>query len=156
MTRDELLNAIHASRREWDALLEAVSDEAMLSPAEAGGWSVKDVVAHIAWHEREMAGLLRDMTLAGSDLWLLPLHERNAIIHEQSKNRSLEDVRAEAATVYAELLSLLGGLSDEDLNDPSHFKDMPPDWLPWKLIAENTYEHYNDHMDALRHLTARR
>jgi hypothetical protein len=32
------------------------------------------------------------------------------------------------------------------LHDPGRFTDMPPDWLPWDLLAQNTYEHYQDHL----------
>jgi hypothetical protein len=27
---------------------------------------------------------------------------------------------------------------------------MPPDWQPWTIIAQNTYEHYQDHIDDLK------
>ncbi len=46
-------------------------------------------------------------------------------------------------------------LSDEDLIDPSSFPNMPPDWQPWMIIAQNTYEHYRDHiLDVERWLAA--
>jgi len=62
--------------------------------------SVKDILAHIAWFEREMIGLLHQRTLAGSDLWNLPSDERNAVIFQLNRRRSLQDIRQEAEAVF--------------------------------------------------------
>jgi len=42
------------------------------------------------------------------------------------------------------------GLAEADLTDAGRFADMPGDWVPWQLLAENTYTHYRDHMPAIR------
>jgi len=36
--------------------------------------------------------------------------------------------------------------SDENMTDPTGFPNMPPDWQPWLVIAQNTYQHYQDHI----------
>jgi hypothetical protein len=41
----------------------------MLVPMGAGKWTVKDVIAHITWHERQMIGLLEGRALVGSPWW---------------------------------------------------------------------------------------
>jgi len=41
-------------------------------------------------------------------------------------------------------LGLLEGLKDAELHDPARFNDMPTDWVPWRIIAGNTYLHYLD------------
>jgi hypothetical protein len=28
---------------------------------------------------------------------------------------------------------------------------MPPDWHPWTIIADNTYEHYQHHIADVEH-----
>lgn len=109
------------------------------------GWSVKDIIAHVVWHEREVVGVLTAKALVGSDLWDLPLAKRNAAIFEQTRDRPLNEVLAEARVIYAQFLEGLQTLTDEDLNDSGRFADMPTEWQPWKLIAENSYEHYHDH-----------
>ena len=40
---------------------------------------------------------------------------------------------------------LLASLKDEDLNSAASFTAMPDDWVPWIILAQNTYEHYRDH-----------
>jgi hypothetical protein len=150
MTRAEFLDLLRTARAEWDALLAAVPEGRMTVPGVEGQWSVKDVIAHITWHEREMLGVLQARALVGSDLWDLPLHQRNATIYAQNRDRPLAEVLAESRTVYPQLLAAVGELADADLTDAGRFADMPGDWVPWQLLAENTYTHYRDHMPAIR------
>jgi uncharacterized damage-inducible protein DinB len=125
--------------------------EAELSaPGATGTWSVKDVIAHITWFEREMVGVIQARALVGSELWNLPPDARNAAIFVQNRDRSLADVLAEAERVYAELLAAIETLTDEELADPARFAGMPTDWQPWRVIAGNSFEHYRDHALALQ------
>jgi hypothetical protein len=59
-------------------------------------------------------------------------------------------VIAGAHQVYALLLQALEGLDEGDLNDPSRFRDMPLDWIPYQLLADNTYDHYDHHAADIR------
>ncbi len=147
-----LLDKVRSGRSRLEALLATFTGEHMAQPGAEGEWSIKDHLAHITWHEREVVNMLRARSLeegVGSDLWGLPLHERNRAIYDSNRDRSIEDVQAESQEVYAELSQLLEGLSEEDLTDPGRYKDMPGDWKPWRLIAENTYEHYYDHAEDI-------
>jgi uncharacterized protein (TIGR03083 family) len=152
MDRSTLLNNVRSGRERLDGLLATLTDEQMERPGGESDWSVKDVIAHITWHEREIVNMLRARSMeegVSSHLWGLPTHERNRAIYEGNRDRSLQDVLAESRQVRAELDELLAGLSEEDLTDPGRYKDMPAEWQPWKIIAENTYEHYHDHAGAM-------
>ena len=146
----DFLKTLHQAWVEWESLLDRVGKPEMSHSGVAGEWSVKDIICHITWFEREMVGLLQARALIGSDLWNLSQGQRNRIIFEQNQDRSLEDVLAEARLVHQELSLTLQSLSDEDLNDPSRFDNMPADWSPGKLIAENTFEHYQAHAPAIQ------
>jgi hypothetical protein len=150
MDKAELLNLVLTERANWEAALSEVGEDRMAEPGVDGDWSVKDIVAHITWSEREMVGVLQARALVGSDLWDLSNDERNAIVYQQNRGRALADVLAEAQDVYRQLMAALESLSDEDLNDPSRFADMPADWEPWRVIAGNTYLHYTDHAESIR------
>lgn len=145
ISKDKFIAEIDQTYAEWQARLAKITPEAMTQPVQPGGWSVKDVIAHITWHEREMIGVLRQRALRGSELWLRPTDERNAVIYEQNKDRSLSEILSEAARVHTELMPALATLSDDELNDPAHFAEMPAEWLPWDLIAGNTSRHYREH-----------
>lgn len=122
----------------------------MTEPGLAGEWSLKDIIAHVTWGEREMVGVLEARALVGSDLWNVSTDERNAAVYEQNRDRPLGDVLAEAQEIHAQLFTALEMLTDEDLNDPQRFQDMPADWIPWKLIAGNSYGHYDEHSPSIR------
>lgn len=156
MDKDSLLSNIMAERAEWDELIDRVGPERMEIPDVTGSWSVKDVIAHIMWFEREMIGVARAHALIGSSLWNLPQAERNEAVYEEFREMPLEQVLDEARQTYAQLLVALRDLDEADLNDTSRFRDMPAEWLPWQVIAGNTYEHYRAHVPDVRAWLARR
>ena len=145
----EFLEKIKTERTAWELQLARVPPEQMSAPGVAGKWSVKDLVAHITWSEWEMVGLLEARTLVGSDFWSLTNDERNEIVYQQNADRPLDEVLSDSKAVYARLLELVTGMSDMELNDPGQFAGMPADWLPWRVIAGNTYIHYREHAKNL-------
>ena len=150
MKKSKFTELIRSTRLEFDSLLEKFTPAQMTRAGAAGDWLIKVILAHITWHEREMIGMLEAQALRGSELWNLPLDQRNAIIHAGNKDRPLEEVRAEARQVFLSLVEKLEALSEEALNDAGHFAEMPADWQPWSVIASNTYEHYQEHLVQLQ------
>jgi hypothetical protein len=106
-----LLEEVQSAHDEWEGVLAEVGVAHMTEPGVAGEWSVKDVIAHVTWSEREMVGVLRAHALVGSELWNLSEDERNAAVFAQNRERPLDDVLHDAQGVYAQLLEELGGMS---------------------------------------------
>ena len=150
MKKADFISNVYAARQEFNSIVDGLTVDQMLQPGVCGEWSVKDLVAHIAWYEREMISVLETHALTGSDLWDLTLEQRNAAIYAVNKDRLLRDVLTEARLVSVDLVRLLPTLSEADLNDASGFPGMPFDWQPWQVIASNTYEHYADHLGEIR------
>lgn len=156
MDKATFLEALHKGRKEWETLLTEVGEQRMLEPGATGEWSVKDVIAHIMWGEREMVGVCEAHALVGSELWQLTDDERNPIMVSWYRETPLQEVLTEEHQVYARLLAALQTLSDEDFNDPRRFREMPLEWQPWQVIAGCSFEHYRDHMPAIRAWLAER
>ena len=155
MNRKDFLERLAAGRREWEAALERIPEARMTEPALAGGWSAKDVVAHVCWSERETAGVLRQRALVGSDLWALEQDARNAIVQAQNRDRPLAEVLADEREAWAALRPGLEALTDEELTDRSTFDRMdrvPADVLPWRIFAGSTFLHWEEHARDLRGL----
>jgi hypothetical protein len=93
---------------------------------------------------------LRSHTVASSDFWNLSEDEGNEITYQRNKDRPLHDIVNEERQAYTALLEVVQQLRDEDLGDPACFKNMPAEWRPWQLIADNSFKHYEDHMPSLR------
>lgn len=143
--KPEFVTRTRHARQQWDRTITGIPRQEMTAPGFCGSWSVKDVIAHITWYEREMINVLQTRTFAGSSLWELPVDERNAAIFRENKDRNLVAVLEDANATFDVLMTLLDSLTDAELSDPASFPGMPLDWQPWQVIASNTYEHYEDH-----------
>ena len=154
MNKEEVISRVRTERSRWNDVMAQIDDDLMLKPGVEGEWSAKDILAHVIWYEREMVGMLRSRALVGSDLWTLTLDERNAGVHEETKNMTLDEVRAESARVFPELLKQLELLPSEAYSDSAPFEHMPAEWEPWFVIAGNTFRHYSDHTESLQGLLA--
>ena len=150
MDKATFINTLKQTRAEWEALLAELDEEQMLQPGAAGKWSVKDVIAHVTWGEREIVPVIHTHVLAGSDLWDLSDDERNEIVYQQNRDRPLNEIVREEQQAYADLLEAVQTLTDEDLNDPHRFKQMPQEWAPWQIFVGNSFKHYQDHMPSIR------
>lgn len=152
MDKKSFLNQMHRQRAAWDTMLARLSPGQMDTPGVNGRWSVKDIIAHIAWYEQEMVTLLTTRTLAGSPWWNLPPAARNARIYDQNRERPLPDVLAESQSVYQALLDAVNALDENALHDAGAFANMPSDWTPWQIVADSSYDHYEAHLPDLRAL----
>lgn len=146
MSTDLFQGLLDDGRTAWNALLSRVPPERWTDPGAAGQWSLKDLVAHIAWGEEEMVQLLRthDFTM-GSALWLLEANERNRMVYVQRRRWPLDLVIGYEAETYANLRSLVVTLDNVELNDAARFTGLPRQWRPWQFIASNTFGHYDAH-----------
>lgn len=152
MKKAEFINRVKTGRGEWIELLSMVDAELMLEPGQEGEWSAKDILAHVMWYEREMLGMLKTRALVGSDLWELPLNERNAAVHDELKEMTLDEVRQEADCVFTALIEQLYLLPEEAYGDSGCFEHMPAEWMPWDVMAGSTFRHYAEHTESIRRL----
>ena len=150
MDKTQFVSDFKAGRAVWNALLDRLDLTQAEFPAAEGALSVKDLIAHVTWYEREMVGLLTSHTLAGSELWSLSTNARNAVIFEQNRARPAADVLSEARSIGQQLTAAIDNLSEEEVCHADHFANMPHDWLPWQVIAGNTYDHYPAHIASIR------
>ena len=124
----------------------------MLEPGQEGEWSAKDILAHVMWYEREMLGMLKARALVGSDLWELPLDERNAAVHDELKKMTLDEVREEADRVFTALTRTAGTAARRGLQRLGMFRTHAAEWTPWDVMAGNTFRHYAEHTESIRRL----
>jgi hypothetical protein len=154
MSKTDLLGLIQRDRAQWETLLSSIPEAWMTEPGVEGEWSVKDIIAHIAWGEQENLGVVHARAVVGSELWQLPEDERNAVVFEQNRGRDLRDVLAESRRIFCLYREAVATLSEEDLNDPSRFAQMPEGWRPWRILYDPG--HYHGHADSIRAWLGRR
>ncbi len=153
MTKAALLKTMRAERERWDALLGSINPPRRIQAGAEGTWSVKDVIAHIAAYERELAESLeriaRSQPAGRSPTRLLPMEERNARWYEADRGRSFAEVEAAAQQVFARLLRAIDAFSEDDLRNQTGFGDVVVDEEPWKAFAGESYEHYDEHRPSI-------
>ena len=158
MDSTTFIDRLVQTRAQWDALISQIDEQGMLEPGVEGKWSIKDIIAHIMWNELEMVPLVQTRSLVGSDLWELPQDERNEAVYQLYRDTPLSVILSQEREAYAQLLKEARTLSDEELNDPHRFKDMPDSegWIPWRIIAGCSFTHYPDHMASIKAWLAQR
>ena len=85
MDKTELIRQIAREYEEWESLLARVGPSRMTATGAMGDWTVKDIVAHVAWYEWWTAEFIRTRT------WpVLPPH----LDHEDTDDRNNAYYRA--------------------------------------------------------------
>jgi hypothetical protein len=153
--KQSLLNAI---AREWDALwsvIDRLSPEQMTTP-DAGGWSPKDNLAHLAEWMKVLMGYHIDKRLP-HEVMDVPeeitkdwdFNVINPVLFERNKNRTTEDVLKELKKVHDELIVRLEAMSIEELMQPRRADD--PQKRPLVLwILGDTSEHFAEHRATIQ------
>ena len=149
MTKTEFLLNLQNGRRQWHQIWRGIDLFGTSSPRKPGELSLRDILYHVAWYEREMVETMKHRALVASPWWNLPQEERNKLIWTEGKTVSLLQAWRFEEQAFTDLLAQLQTLKDEELEDARFFKEMPSDWKPWEVIASNTYEHYIEHFSGI-------
>jgi hypothetical protein len=165
-SKTELLERMRAGREKWDALIARIPDSARTEPALAGGWSVKDLIAHVAAYENWTAAQIRaanegraptNRELYGTDE--LPddpegwdIDRQNALIYAQYKETSLPEVIAFSSQAFADLVAAVEAVPDEDFARTGA-QTWTEDSTLLEIIPGQCYAHYQQHADELRSIS---
>jgi len=165
-SKTELLERTRAGREEWEALLAQIPDSVRTEPALAGGWSVKDLIAHVAAFENWTAAQIRaanegraptDKELYGvEEVTVDPegwdLDRQNAAIYAQYKETPLAEVMTFSSQAFADLVAAVEGVAEEDFA-----RTGAQSWTGGSTLLEvipgQCYAHYEQHADDLRSIS---
>ena len=122
LARDELLQEIKVEREALNALLKQIKPRQMTVPGVTpGGWSVKDILAHVAgwqgkvleWHEAEQRGETPAVPAPG--LTWRDLMCFNESIYQEHRRRSPEAVLLDYEVFHNRMIALIENTPDADL-----------------------------------------
>jgi hypothetical protein len=120
MTADELVTRVHAEHAALEQAIASLDDTAMCAPL-VDGWSIKDVLAHLATWERRV---MRAITAAdrGEEIaWPEPgfeMHETDRLNERDflsNRDRTLKDVRDAARASLDEYVRWITTFDDDQL-----------------------------------------
>jgi hypothetical protein len=149
MTKTQFLLNLQNGRRQWHQIWRGIDLFGTSSPRRPGELSLRDILYHVAWYEREMVNMMKTRCFSGSPWWDLPEEERNALIKTEGLTISLLQAWRVEEQAFTDILAQLQTLNDDELENTAAFKEMPADAKPWKIIAGNTYEHYIEHFPSI-------
>jgi hypothetical protein len=158
---DSTHSAIAALRDEfdrWEALIAGTSEERLTAPRQPGGWSVKDVLAHLhAWQQVSIARVeaaLHDAQpvmpgwVAGPDPDAEDLLEQfNATIYRIYHDLPWPAVHQAWRAGFLRLIALAERVPARDLLAVDRFAWMPGSALI--AVLEGSLEHHREHQAAL-------
>lgn len=159
ISKKQLLAEMQSEQAAWLALLDEIGEENMTQPEVAGGWSIKDIVAHITgWRRRTVLRFRAalDPTVDMTPYWPAELDEDddddidkiNAWIYQANRDRPLADVLNDSREVFQQLVAAVDALSDEQLNDPQCFPWLEGERLTGAFMFGHFHEEHESDMRA--------
>jgi hypothetical protein len=157
MKKAELLQQLESTRAEFEVLLAQLTPDDLVQPGVAGPWSIKDMLAHLSWYSGEEAGLIaEDPSYQASPLWETPEQPRNALLWEQFRDRTLDEVLTDFRGAFETIVAAVRRLSDEDLVTGGRFPGTSDEHPPWLDIAHSSFSHEQEHIAMIRNWLALR
>ena len=160
LSKTQLLTELRTEQAAWEALLDEIGEAHMTQPEVAGGWSIKDIVAHLTgWRRRTVLRFQAalDPTIDMTPPWPAELGELdedddvdeiNAWIYKTNRDRPLASVLNDSREVFQQLVTEVLALSDEQLNDPQRFPWLEGERLTGALIFGHFHEEHEPDMRA--------
>jgi hypothetical protein len=124
---------IDESWTEFLAVLDSVPKERLEEPGACGDWSVKDLMAHMAFWDDRAVFVTRRLA-AGEELEPIDWQEVNLQEAALRSNWSLEQSRSEMMAAHERVIEAVERLPDLDAS-------------AWE---GNTFEHYDEHAADIR------
>ncbi len=154
ISKTQLLAELNDENASWEALLDDIGEANMTQPEVAGGWSIKDIVAHITgWRRRTVKRFQATLNHESNVTtpWppeLQEVDEINAWIYEANRDRPLADVLSDSREVFQQLFAAIGAFSDDELHDPQRFAWLEGEPLSGKFVFSHFHEEHEQDMRA--------
>ena len=154
ISKAQLISELNDENAYWQALLDDIGEANMTQPEVAGGWSIKDIVAHLTGWRRRTVRRLRATLNHESEFttpWPPDLqddNEINAWIYEANRNRPLADVLSDSREVFQQLVDAINAFPDDELNNPQRIAWLEGVPLSGRLVFDHFHEEHEPDMRA--------
>lgn len=129
MSNEEILARIDAEWQRFLSSLDGLTEEQAAQPGIAGYYSVKDLLAHLAWWENQT----REVVESGVDQEI-DVEALNDQIYAANKNASFSELKQRLLDGHAHAVETFGHAANLTEDD----------------VESDTWEHYQEHGDQIR------
>jgi hypothetical protein len=151
--KQELIEQYRQWRSDWEALVQQVGEERMDQPGRDGGWSFKDLAAHLGyWWGFEASRL--EAALNGEPLapaWDRDVEQQNQEVYERNKDRPSRAVLADADAACKRIEAALDALSEQALFEVGRYPWAGGLALGPEVIAALREHMYDEHGDDIEY-----
>lgn len=146
-TKQELYEMIEFERTKLVEALSRLTDEQMEIPGACELWSVKDILSHLVdWEQRGLrwyrAGLRGEVPKTPDENYnWQQLPALNHAIYLKYKDLSLSEVRKNFEESFAEMMTAIDGMTEEELFTPQTY-EWTGNGLLRDYVDANTAGHY--------------
>ncbi len=154
LSKTQLLAELNNENASWQALLDDIGEANMTQPEVAGGWSIKDIVAHLTGWRRRTVRRFQATLNHEPDFpppWPSELQEDdeiNAWIYASNRDRPLADVLSDSREVFQQLVDAIDAFSDDELQDPQRIEWLEGEPLSGKFVFSHFHEEHEPDMRA--------
>jgi hypothetical protein len=154
LSKIQFLAELQQEQASWQTLLDEIGKANMTQPDVAGGWSIKDLVAHLTGWRRRTVKRLQAALKHEPDFsppWPSELQADDAInawIYEANRDRPLADVLSDSRDVFHQLMETLDTFSEEDLQHLHRFVWLDGESLSGKTFFSHFQEEHEPDMRA--------
>jgi hypothetical protein len=154
LAREEGLELIRARAEQLLAAIDelAAEDETAEGPM---GWTAADHLMHVvAWHRRLLDWMAdeaasREVTRPEPGYTFDQIDELNERDYVANRGTPLEEARRQFEQTYEAVVTLVEGLSHEELNEPGRYSWLEDDVVLWYPVGGNSWDHYEEHLEIL-------
>ncbi len=154
LSKMQLLMELHKEQAAWEALLDEIGEAHMTQPEVAGGWSIKDIVAHLTGWRRRSVRRFQALLHHRSEFsppWPPELREDdeiNAWIYEANRDRPLADVLSDSREVFQQLVETLDVFSEDELQGLRHTFGLEEEQASGSMFFAHFHEEHEPDMRA--------
>ena len=145
MNKQQLIHKLERAWADFQGSYAGLSDTEMVTPGVTGDWSVKDILAHVSWWERESLEHLPTILQGGRPPRYSVLYGGidafNAQMTERMHALPLAAVRQQMEDTHLRLVEYLQSVPEEQFASETRFR---------RRLRLDTYSHYPLHAQAIR------
>ncbi len=141
-----VLELLQQEHLDTEAFLQELNESERTAIGTPEHWSAKDHVAHMTFWQQD---LVLNLTAILQHQELPPStqieEDLNSMVFEKHRTRPWSAIHAEYEQVYAELITLIEQLGEEDLTDTRRFTSISGERPLYTAFLGSCYEHNEEH-----------